>query len=117
MMRQAIDFISNNAGRNGQWANVDASRITAAGFSCGGVEAYAQINDPRVQDIGIWGRPAYSGTTTARAASGSPCSFFMGGPSNIAYGNGERDYGYMPAGVPKWKGNLDVGHGGDVSRV
>jgi len=25
---------------------------------------------------------------------------------------GERDYANMPAGVPKWKGNLPVGHGG-----
>ena len=41
-----------------------------------------------------------------------PVFFFMGGPSDIAYGNGERDYNYMPAGVPKWKGNLNVGHGG-----
>ena len=25
---------------------------------------------------------------------------------------GERDYSLLPASTPKWKGNLDVGHGG-----
>ena len=25
---------------------------------------------------------------------------------------GERDYAALPAGTPKWKGNLPVGHGG-----
>ena len=112
MMRQAIDFISSNAGRGGtQWANVDASRITAAGFSCGGVEAYAQIDDPRVKDVGIWSSGLLGDYDRARGFR-KPVFFFMGGPSDIAYGNGERDYSYMPAGVPKWKGNLDVGHGG-----
>ncbi|KAK4448874.1 hypothetical protein QBC34DRAFT_463983 [Podospora aff. communis PSN243] len=110
MMRQAIDFISNNAGR-GQWANVDASRITAAGFSCGGVEAYSTINDPRVKDIGIWSSGLLGDYDRARNFR-KPVFFFMGGPSDIAYGNGERDYNYMPQGVPKWKGNLNVGHGG-----
>jgi predicted peptidase len=39
-MKQAIDWISSNAGK-GNYANVDASRIAAAGMSCGGTEAYA----------------------------------------------------------------------------
>ena len=110
MMRQAIDFITANAGR-GQFAQVDVSRITAAGFSCGGVEAYAQINDNRVSNIGIWSSGLLGDYDRARNFR-KPVFFFMGGPSDIAYGNGERDYSYMPAGVPKWKGNLNVGHGG-----
>jgi hypothetical protein len=40
MMRGSIDWISQNAGR-GTYANVDASRIAAAGMSCGGTEALA----------------------------------------------------------------------------
>ena len=30
---------------------------------------------------------------------------------------GERDYAALPAGVPKWKGNLPVGHGGTYTQV
>jgi len=110
VMRQSIDFITNNAGK-GQWANIDASRITAAGFSCGGVEAYAQINDPRVKDIGIWSSGLLGDLDRARSFK-KPVFFFLGGQSDIAFGNGERDYNYMPGGTPKWKGNLNVGHGG-----
>lgn len=40
MMKQAIDWISTNAG-SGNYVNVNASRIAAAGMSCGGTEAYA----------------------------------------------------------------------------
>lgn len=110
MMRRAIDFITREAGR-GQFSQIDASRITAAGFSCGGVEAYGQINDARVSNIGIWSSGLLSGYDAARNFR-KPVFFFMGGQSDIAYGNGERDYNYMPAGTPKWKGNLNVGHGG-----
>ncbi|KAK4161310.1 hypothetical protein QBC43DRAFT_357846 [Cladorrhinum sp. PSN259] len=110
MMREAIDFISSNAGK-GNFTNVDASRITAAGWSCGGVEAYSQINDPRVSNIGIWSSGLLGDYDKARNFR-KPVFFFLGGPSDIAYANGERDYSYMPAGTPKWKGNLNVGHGG-----
>lgn len=110
MMRQAIDFISREAGR-GQFSQVDASRIHAAGFSCGGTEAYQQINDQRVSSIGIWSSGLLGGYDQARSFR-KPVFFFLGGPSDIAHGNGERDYNYMPGGTPKWKGNLNVGHGG-----
>jgi hypothetical protein len=110
MMKQSIDFITRNAG-SGDWANIDASRITAAGWSCGGVEAYAQIWDPRVQSVGIWNSGLLTNYTSARDFR-KPVFFFLGGPSDIAYPNGERDYNAMQAGVPKWKGNLNVGHGG-----
>ncbi|KAK4247612.1 hypothetical protein C7999DRAFT_41146 [Corynascus novoguineensis] len=109
-MRASINFITENAGR-GDFAHVDASRITAAGWSCGGVEAYGQINDDRVQHIGIWNSGLLNNYDSARQFR-KPVFFFLGGPSDIAYQNGERDYSYMPSGTPKWKGNLNVGHGG-----
>jgi predicted peptidase len=40
MMKAAIDWATTTAG-SGTYANVDASRIAAAGMSCGGTEAYA----------------------------------------------------------------------------
>ncbi|KAK3300454.1 uncharacterized protein B0H64DRAFT_15805 [Chaetomium fimeti] len=110
VMKESIDFISTNAGQ-GDFASVDASRITAAGWSCGGVEAYAQIWDDRVQSVGIWSSGLLTNYTAAENFR-KPVFFFLGGQSDIAFANGERDYNAMPAGVPKWKGNLDVGHGG-----
>ncbi|KAI4691984.1 uncharacterized protein J4E84_002952 [Alternaria hordeiaustralica] len=111
-MRQAIDWVTQNAGK-GNYANVDASKIMAAGFSCGGVEAIDNIWDSRVDTIGI----ISSGLLTNYTAASNwrkPVLFVLGGSGDIAYGNGERDYKNMPAGVPTWKGNIPVGHGGTL---
>ncbi|KAK4107065.1 hypothetical protein N656DRAFT_802998 [Canariomyces notabilis] len=115
LMTQSIDFITKNAG-TGDWANIDASRITAAGWSCGGLEAYDQIWDARVQSVGIWSSGLLSNYSAAEGFR-KPVFFFLGGRGDIAYQNGERDYQAMPGGVPKWKGNLDVGHGGTYTEV
>jgi hypothetical protein len=115
LMTQSIDFITKNAG-TGDWANIDASRITAAGWSCGGLEAYDQIWDARVQSVGIWSSGLLSNYSAAEGFR-KPVFFFLGGRGDIAYQNGERDYQAMPSGVPKWKGNLDVGHGGTYTEV
>jgi hypothetical protein len=34
----------------------------------------------------------------------------------VAYVNGERDFTKVPRAMPKWKGNLPVGHGGDYGK-
>lgn len=40
----------------------------------------------------------------------APIGFFLGGKTDIAYLNGERDYKNMPAKIPVTKLNLPVGH-------
>ncbi|KAH7322538.1 hypothetical protein B0I35DRAFT_476480 [Stachybotrys elegans] len=113
MMKQAIDWISTNAG-TGNYANVNASRIAAAGMSCGGTEAYAMVDDPRVSAYGIFnsGNLDPAQTTSIMPQINVPIFFFLGGPSDIAYENGMRDYAAVNQGVPTWVGNLPVGHGG-----
>jgi len=128
-MKQSIDWVIQNAGK-GDYANVDATKIMAAGFSCGGVEAIDNIWDSRVDTIGI----ISSGLLTNYTAANNwmkPVLFVLGGSSDIAYPNvsdssscllvvmltdtkGERDYQNIPAGVPTWKGNINVGHGGTL---
>ena len=39
-----------------------------------------------------------------------PVFYFLGGSSDIAYNNGERDFKELPPTTPTWKGNLPVGH-------
>lgn len=85
VMRASIDWITKQAGK-GQYANVDASRIVAAGWSCGGVEAYDQIWDSRVMGIGIWSSGLLNNQTAAKDFK-KPIFFFMGGSSDIAYAN------------------------------
>jgi hypothetical protein len=112
-MKQAIDWISTQAG-SGNYANVNASRIAAAGMSCGGTEAYAMVPDDRITAYGIFnsGNLDTSQTTSIMPQINVPIFFFLGGPSDIAYGNGMRDYAAVNQGVPTWVGNLPVGHGG-----
>lgn len=84
-MKQSIDWIKQQAGK-GAYANIDASRIVAAGWSCGGVEAYDQIQDSRVMGIGIWSSGLLSNYDAAKSFK-KPVFFFLGGSSDIAYAN------------------------------
>ena len=52
-MPDAIDWVYKNAGQ-GQFANVDKSRLAAAGQSCGGVQAFSASLDKRVSVTGIF---------------------------------------------------------------
>jgi hypothetical protein len=112
-MKQAIDWAKNNAGK-GTYTAMDASRLAAAGMSCGGTEALAMVPDSRVTAYGIFNSGNLDAGSTNRIIPqiNVPIFFFLGGPSDIAYGNGMRDYAAVRSGVPSWVGNLPVGHGG-----
>lgn len=116
-MKQSIDFISKT--KTGNYAKVDASRLAAAGMSCGGTEAYGVVDDARVKALGIFnsGQLSPQGTQNVVTKIRKPTFFFLGGPSDIAYENGMRDYGALPQGTPAWVGNLPVGHGGTYGDV
>lgn len=117
-IKEGIDYITANAG-TGKYINIDASRIATAGYSCGGLEAYEFSQDTRVSAIGIFN----SGQLDAAASQNvvgritKPSFYYLGGSTDIAYANGERDYASLPAGTPSWKGNLNVGHGGTYNDV
>lgn len=100
------------AGGTGGAYNVNTAQIMTAGFSCGGTEAYIGITDDRVKTIGILNSGLLSNYDQAGQIR-KPIMFLLGGPNDIAYANGERDYSRLPSGTPAWKGNLNrVGHGG-----
>ncbi|CAO2655433.1 Nn.00g104970.m01.CDS01 [Neocucurbitaria sp. VM-36] len=112
-MKEAIDYITLNAG-HGMYGNVNASRIATAGYSCGGLEAYELAQDARVSAIGIFNSGQLDAAASNNVAGNltKPVFYFLGGSSDIAYANGERDYAALPVGTPSWKGNLNVGHRG-----
>jgi dienelactone hydrolase len=84
-MSQAIDWVTQNAGK-GAYANVDASKIMAAGFSCGGVEAMDNIWDSRVDTVGIVSSGLLTNYTAAKDWR-KPVLFVLGGQGDIAYPN------------------------------
>ena len=133
-MNEAVEWVVGGAGG----LNVDSSRIMAAGFSCGGTEAYQMQDNDAVSSIGIFSSGLLSNYEFASKIT-KPTMYALGGPNDIAYGNvslptvacsidwfykclctntdcyqqGERDYAALPKTLPAWKGNLNrVGHGG-----
>jgi dienelactone hydrolase len=87
-MKDSIDFITKAAG-TGNYANVDASKIAAAGMSCGGLEAYANAQDPRVKALGIFnsGEKSPAETQNVVPPIKKPIFYFLGGTPDIAYEN------------------------------
>lgn len=85
MMTDSITWAVSNAGK-GTYAKVDASKIMAAGFSCGGVEAYAQIWDSRVATVGIFSSGLLENQTAAKSFN-KPILYALGGQGDIAYQN------------------------------
>ncbi|MFF5219425.1 cellulose binding domain-containing protein [Micromonospora sp. NPDC000442] len=115
MLTQSIDWAVAENSRQGSkyYGKLDTSKIAVAGFSCGGLEAYAVSNDPRVTTTGIFSSGLLNDADDYQLRRlTKPIAYFIGGPSDIAYPNAIDDWGKLPAGLPAFMGNLNVGHGG-----
>ncbi|MFB4266168.1 alpha/beta hydrolase [Nonomuraea sp. GTA35] len=117
-----IDAIDWAIAENGRLASrfrgrIDTTKIAVMGQSCGGLEAYEVSDDPRVTTTGIWNSGIMSALDKAQLARlHAPIGYFIGGPSDIAYENALDDWNRLPAGLPAFMGNLDVGHFGTYSQ-
>lgn len=115
MLTASIDWaVAENARSGSSFYNrLDTSEIGVAGFSCGGLEAYEVSSDPRVTTTGIFSSGLLDdGNDYQLRALDHPIAYIIGGPSDIAYPNAIDDWSKLPAGLPAFMGNLDVGHGG-----
>ncbi|SCF12777.1 cellulose binding domain-containing protein [Micromonospora chokoriensis] len=115
MLTQSIDWAFAENSRQGSkyYNKIDTTKVAVAGFSCGGLEAYAVSNDPRVTTTGIFSSGLLNDADDYQLRRlTKPIAYFVGGPSDIAYPNAMDDWGKLPAGLPAFMGNLNVGHGG-----
>ncbi|WP_440105047.1 cellulose binding domain-containing protein [Streptosporangium sp. H16] len=115
MLTQSIDWaVAENSRQGGKYyGRLDTSKIAAGGFSCGGLEAYAVSNDPRITTTTIFSSGLLNDADDYQLRRlTKPIAYFIGGPSDIAYPNAVDDWGKLPAGLPAFMGNLNVGHGG-----
>ncbi|WP_089158207.1 cellulose binding domain-containing protein [Micromonospora sp. NBS 11-29] len=115
MLTQSIDWaVAENSRAGSKYYNrLDTTKIAVAGFSCGGLEAYAVSADPRVTTTGIFSSGLLNDADDYQLRRlTKPIAYFVGGPSDIAYPNAIDDWGKLPAGLPAFMGNLNVGHGG-----
>jgi hypothetical protein len=108
--------IAENGKSCSAYANsLDTTKIASNGFSCGGLMSEGTAGDPRMSSVGI----TSSGLTSADQAFyktvHSPVLIILGGTSDIAYENGERDYQNLSGlGLPIMLFSKNIGHGGDL---
>ena len=119
-LTQSIDWAvaENSRSQSALYNRLDTSKIGVAGFSCGGIEAYAVSGDPRVTTTGIFSSGLLNDADDYQLRRlDHPIVYIIGGPSDIAYANAMDDWGKLPAGLPAFMGNLNVGHGGTYGQT
>ena len=121
---EAIDWvIARNEDKNSPYYHkIDVKNIAVAGMSCGGLQTLANSADPRIKTLMIMNSGLFS--NPAGAVPGMPMPqkeelnkiqvpiiYILGGPEDIAYGNGMDDFSRIKH-VPAFACNYPVGHGG-----
>ncbi|HVY36741.1 MAG TPA: hypothetical protein VHM31_02365 [Polyangia bacterium] len=94
---------------------LDTTKVGANGFSCGGLMAEGTAGDPRITTWGLNSSGLLSSIPGFYQTVHTPVLIVLGGSSDIAYQNGEKDYtGIAAVGVPIMLFSKDLGHGGDL---
>jgi len=104
------------------YQSLDATKVAADGFSCGGLMAENVSDDPRFSAIGITSSGLMGANAQLYNAIHTPFKIMNGGDSNngddIAYQNGLNDYNAISAlGKPIiYFSKTSAGHGGDLGQ-
>jgi uncharacterized protein len=125
-MIEAIEWAERETAREGGTLHrrIDVTRIAVGGHSCGGLQALAVSDDPRIDttlvlNSGIYNVPG-SGRSRVQVDKSQltrlhgPTLYLTGGPSDVAHPNATDDVARIDR-VPVFFGSLPVGHGGTFS--
>ncbi len=97
------------------YRSLDAVKISANGFSCGGLMAQGTVTDPRIVTWGVTSSGMAGATQAFYDYIDTPVLFIEGGPAEVAYDGGLEGYEAISAlGVPVLWFSKDIGHGGDL---
>jgi hypothetical protein len=95
--------------------SLDTTKIAANGFSCGGLMAEGTAGDPRMTTWGLNSSGLFGANQAFYKTIHTPVLIVLGGPDDMAYENGERDYDNISAlGIPIMLFSKALGHGGDL---
>ena len=112
------------------YQNVDTSRIAAAGHSCGGAQVLCNAGDPRIKtclilNAGMGDMEMAGASRESLRALHTPILYLVGGPSDVAYKNAQKDYDrieHVPVVLADHPasghgGTYHQSHGGDYGRM
>ena len=123
LLVDAIDWAQRENDRSGSplRGHIATGEVAVSGWSCGGLQALSVAQDPRVKTAVIMnsgffpdGANPIGGIVSDKkllATLHAPILYVLGGPKDIAYGNGTDDFRRI-AGLPAALVNIPVGHGG-----
>jgi dienelactone hydrolase len=119
--------IAENSRRDSQYySEIEISKIAVMGHSCGGIQALAAAEDPRVKLIGNWSGGLFVTPPNGVALENvgkeqleklhSPVFYISGDSSDIAFENTNDDFKRISK-VPAFRAYKDgVGHGGTYNQ-
>jgi hypothetical protein len=94
---------------------LDTTKVASNGFSCGGLMSEGAAVDPRITAWGFTSSGLTSADNNFYKKLHAPTLIILGGTSDIAYSNGERDYdGIAALPLPVMLFSKNIGHGGDL---
>jgi hypothetical protein len=97
------------------YQSLDAVKIAANGFSCGGLMAQGTVLDPRIVTWGVTSSGMAGATEEFYEAIHTPVLFVEGGPEEVAYDGALQGYTRISElGVPVMWFDANLGHGGDL---
>jgi hypothetical protein len=113
VLMSAIDWLiaENDRPCSQYYQKVAVDKLAVAGQSCGGLMALASAGDERITTAVIGNSGLFAADQRTYDALHSPIAYLIGGMSDLAYTNAERDFMNINN-VPIFYANMDVGHGG-----
>ncbi|MBN1608527.1 MAG: alpha/beta hydrolase [Polyangiaceae bacterium] len=120
MAKPLLEYITwaideNSKTCSAYFQSLDTTKVAADGFSCGGLMAEGTAGDPRMTTWGVTSSGMTSPNQALYDVVHTPVKILLGGPSDVAYENGQRDYqNISPLGFPIVLFSKDIGHGGDL---
>ena len=110
-------FAQNKNPCSAYYQSLDTTKVSADGFSCGGLMSINASADPRFSAIGYTSSGLFNADQKIWGGIHTPFKIMNGGPSDMAYENGVRDYnGISALGKPIiYFVKTSAGHGGDLN--
>ena len=123
---ESIDwaYAQNANPQSPYYQKIAVKDLCVAGMSCGGLQTLFNCADPRIKALMICNSGLFNQQNASQAVGGmpmppkdklkeihTPILYLLGGPEDIAYGNGMDDFHRIDH-VPACAINYPVGHGG-----